>query len=548
MKWILKKTRRILPGILLLAVIGTLTSLLGVFFALISKRVIDVATGQSSGNLLHEAVVLSGFLLLQLLLQILLSVVTVYVNGQFNIYCRTELFTTILQKEYLKIAEFHTGELLNRINSDVSVLSGGMTQMLPNFLFYITKIIGVFWALYVLDPTFALLCLCLGPIIFLSALLYRKRMKSLHKECQSADGRVKSFMLETLKNLLVIKSFGCDDAAAQKSKDLQTKHFRLTLRRNRISITANVFYYIGLTAGYYAALAWGAYKISAGIMTFGTLTALLQLVGQIQTPFQGISSLLPQLYAMLASAERLQEIENLPDDPVAEIEDNTTLPWESISLSDIHFSYRDEAVLSGANFTVNRGEFIVISGTSGTGKSTLLKIMLGILPPAQGQASVYLADGSMHALSEKRRRLFAYVPQGNLIISGSIRENIAFFNTKATEEQIIEAAKIAQIWGFISELPDGLNTLLGENGLGLSEGQAQRLAVARAVLYNAPVLLLDEATSALDEETELAILTALKAQKDKTCILVSHKKAALSFCDRVVHFENGSLLENPNYK
>lgn len=543
MKWILKKARPILPGILLLAVIGILSSLLGVFFALLSKRVIDVATGQSSGNLLHEAVVLSGFLLLQLILQILLSVSTVHVSGRFNIFCKTSLFNTILKKDYMKISEYHTGELLNRIGSDVSVVSGGLVNMLPNFLFYVTKIIGVFLALYVLDPAFALVCLCLGPVIFLSALLYRKRMKNLHKSTQIADGRVKSFMLETLQNLLVIKSFGCSDAASKKSKDLQMDHFRLSLRRNRISIAANVIYYIGLTAGYYAALAWGAYKISAGIMTFGTLTALLQLVGQIQTPFQGISSLLPQFYGMLASAERLQEIEALPDDPAESTQEKGMLDWSSVSLSGIHFAYREEEVLSGADFTINQGEFTVITGTSGTGKSTLLKVMLGILPPQSGTAQVMLKDGSTHALSEKRRLLFSYVPQGNLIVSGTIRENIAFFNQDALEEQIVKAAKVAQIWDFIKELPEGLETKLGENGLGLSEGQAQRLAVARAILYDAPILLLDEATSALDEETELAILTSLKEQTNKTCVLVSHKKAALNFCDRVVHFENG-ILQN----
>jgi len=542
MKWIMRKARRILPGIFLLAVIGVLSSLLGVFFALLSKRVIDVATGQIPGNLVQEAIVLSVFLLLQLALQILLSVTTVHVNGHFLIRCKTDLFSAVLKKDYIKIAEFHSGELLNRIGSDVSIVATGLIQMLPNLLFYLTKIFGVFWALYVLDPAFALICLALGPVIFLSAFLYRKKMKSLHKECQAADGKVKSFMQEVLRNLLVIKSFGCEDAAANKSEGLQYAHFKLNLKRNRISITANVFYYIGLTAGYYAALAWGAYKISAGIMSFGTLTALLQLVGQIQTPFQGISALLPQFYAMLASSERLQEIENLSEDPLQIQKDDTALLWSAVKLTDIDFTYRKDKVLQNADFTINRGEFTVITGASGTGKSTLLKILLGILMPENGSAQVLMQNGTLTPLSNQRRRLFAYVPQGNLIISGTIRENIAFFNKETTDEQIINAAKIAQIWDFINELPQGLDTLLGESGLGLSEGQAQRLAVARAILYDAPILLLDEATSALDEETELAILTALKAQKDKTCVLVSHKKAALDFCDKIVQIENGSLL------
>ncbi|MBR6728525.1 MAG: ABC transporter ATP-binding protein, partial [Clostridia bacterium] len=464
MKWILKNARRVLPGMFLLTVIGITTSLLGVFFALLSKYVLDVATGQTDGNLIMGAVLLFAFLLVQLVLEILLSVTTVRVTGKFNIHCKTKLFASILKKDYIKISEFHTGELLNRISSDVGIVANGLVQMLPNFLFYVAKIIAVFCTLYALDKSFALLCLLLGPLIFMAAFMYRKRMKSLHKSCQAADGKIKSFMQETLLNLLVIKSFGCADNAAQKSKSLQNEHYKLTIRRNNISIVANVFYYIAMTAGYYFALAWGAYKISAGFMTFGTLTALLQLVGQIQSPFQGISALLPQFYAMLASSERLQEIENLPDEPKPSEISTKALDWDYIQLSHIDFSYREDKVLNNASFTVKRGEFVVITGTSGTGKSTLLKVMLGILPPHAGSAELILKDGTSQNLFAEKRDLFAYVPQGNLIVSGTIRENIAFFNTEATEEQIIHAAKVAQIWDMIAELPEGLDTLLGENG------------------------------------------------------------------------------------
>ncbi len=542
MKWIIKQAKLVWPGILALTLIGTLISLMGVAFALLSKQVLDIATGQSPGNLLREGLILLAFLAVQLILEIGMSVANVHVSGQFHIRCRTNLFSVIMKKDYMQISGYHSGELMNRINSDVSIVATGLLQMLPNLVFYLTKIAACFWALYVLDPVFAFLCLFLGPLIFLTACLYRKRMKQLHKSCQEADGRVKSFMQETLKNLLVIKSFGCGAAAAARSRGLQLEQFKLSLKRNKISITAHAFFYIGLTAGYYLALAWGAYKISAGLMTFGTLTALLQLVGQIQTPFQGLSALLPQYYGMLASAERLIELEQLRDDPVQTKTAWQNAPWSAVRLSDVSFSYRSDNILEHTDFTVQNGEFVVITGTSGTGKSTLLKILLGILPLGSGEAVLELPDGAVRPLSEEKKRLFAYVPQGNLIVSGTIRDNITFFQTEVSEEAICEAARVAQIWDFIQTLPEGLDTRLGEGGLGLSEGQSQRLAIARAILCDAPILLLDEATSALDEATELAILQTLKAQRNKTCVLVSHKKAALAFCDKAYHFENGRLV------
>ncbi len=542
MKRIIKRSKFIWPGIALLSLTGVLTSLVGVLFALLSKQVLDIATGQAEGDLIREGVVLLVFLLLQLVLEILQSVISIRVVGRFNIRFKTELFRTILQKDYMKITEYHTGELLNRINSDIGVISNGFTQMLPQFLFYMAKIIACFLAIYALDPHFAFLCLALGPMIFLTAYFYRRKMKSLHKSCQAADGKVKSFMQETLGNMLVVKSFGCGRAAAGRSQELQENLFRLTIKRNQLSILANIFFYVGLTAGYYFALAWGAFKIASGVMTFGTLTALLQLVGQIQTPFQALSSLLPQYYAMSASAERLAEIEDLPSDSfeIKEVWNQET--WSEIRLEDILFSYGEEPVLEQANFSVKAGEFVVIAGTSGTGKSTLLKIMLGILTPEQGRGFISLCDGSVRDLFAEHKRLFSYVPQGNMIVSGTIRDNIAFFNTDVSDEEIIRAAQDAQIWEYIETLPDGLDTELGEGGLGLSEGQIQRLSVARAILNDAPVMLLDEATSALDDATEVAILSSLKARADKTCILVSHKKAPLSFCDKVYRFDGKHLL------
>jgi len=241
----------------------------------------------------------------------------------------------------------------------------------------------------------------------------------------------------------------------------------------------------------------------------------------------------------MASAERIMELEALPDDCIETKREWDDEPWSALSLRDVSFGYQETPVLSHVDFTVHSGEFVVITGSSGIGKSTLLKVMLGIFPMQSGQAVITLADGTERPLMLEKKRLFSYVPQGNLIISGTIRENLTFFHGDVTDEELCEATKTAQIWDFIQELPEGFDTYLGEGGLGLSEGQIQRLAIARAIVCNTPVLLLDEATSALDEATELAILEALKARKDTTCILVSHKKAALSFCDTAYEFVDG---------
>ncbi|MBE7048288.1 MAG: ABC transporter ATP-binding protein [Ruminococcaceae bacterium] len=543
MRWIIKQVKKIWLGLLAQMATGMVISLMGVYFALLSKKVLDVATGQVPGDLLQTGLILFVFLALQLILEVILSVLNVHVSGRFYIALKTELFTQIMRKDYMQITGYHTGELLNRINSDVGIVADGLLQMLPNFVFYLTKIVACFLALYILDPFFSLLCLLLGPLIFFTGCLYRKQMKKLHKDCQEADGRNKSFMQETLKNLLVIKSFGRGRMAAQKSRLLQWDAFKLSIKRNKISIAANILFYVGLTVGYYLALTWGAYKISVGVMTFGTLTALLQLVNQIQTPFQGLSSLLPQYFAMLASAERLVELEKLPEDKTENRIEWKEASWSHVALRDVCYAYQSEKVLEDTDFDIHHGEFIVITGMSGTGKSTLLKVLLGILTPQSGEMVLRFSDGSSIPLADEDKRLFSYVPQGNLIVSGTIRENILFFKTNVPEEQVVEAAKTAQIWDMISELPQGLDTVLGEGGLGLSEGQIQRLAIARAVLSDAPVLLLDEATSALDEATELAILDALKQRQDKTCVLVSHKKAALSFCDAVYQFEDGHLMK-----
>ena len=285
----------------------------------------------------------------------------------------------------------------------------------------------------------------------------------------------------------------------------------------------------------------GCIHVIKGLITVGVLTAMLQLVGQVQAPFKNLSSVIPQYYSMIASAERIIEIEQLADEPELnhglvdcnKIYDNLS----EIIFDNVSFAYDDEEILKSLSYSIKKGEFVSIFGRSGIGKSTLLKLLLGIIIPDKGSITLLLNDGEKIPVDKSTRKLFAYVPQGNLILSGTIRENIAFSKKVQDDKVIIECAKTAEIWDFIKGLPKGLDTPLGEKGLGLSEGQVQRLAIARALYHGSPVLLFDEATSALDEKTEAAILKNIKSLKKITCIIVSHRKTILEICDKSIYIE-----------
>lgn len=537
-RWIVQNGKKSFPIIILLSVISMALSLIQVRFATASKSVMDIATKQADGVLYRAFLVLVALLVIRLILQITVNYLNVHACSRFEISLKRHIFSILLKKDYLSVSKFHSGELMNRIDSDVAVIVNGIIDILPYAVMFLTSIIGAFFVLYRIDGTLALIILCVGPLVGIGARIYSAKYKKMHKLCQEYDGRTKSFMLEILQNLLVVKSFGCEEKMLDKSEVLQTRSYKLRIKRVTVSVFAQIGMFLIFNAGYYFAMAYAAYKLSLGEMTYGDVTAILALVSQIQSPFKSISSLIPRAFAVAASVERLLELEDVADEPLGgeELPKHVYEKMGSIVFDDVTFSYSDDAVVSGINIDVKKGECAVIAGESGAGKSTAIKLLLGIMSPQKGK--IYLEyDGQELAVGRDTRDLFAYVPQGNLILSGTIRENIAFAREDATDEEIINAAKVAQIWDFIKTLDKGLDTELGEKGLGLSEGQIQRISIARAILHDAPVLLLDESTSALDSQTEKNLLSAIREMTDKTCIIVSHKQAAFDICDKVIYIE-----------
>ena len=542
-KWIWQTAKPQLPLLVLLILGNALSSVCAVSVALFSKRIVDAAQNGDLDRLLRTGLGLLAIVILQIALRILDNSLSVRISGKLEMACKRRLFSAILQKEYSAVTAYHSGELMTRLTSDITVVTDNATVLLPTATAMVTRLVFAFAVIVSLDVRFALLLLAAGVLLFVCTRAFRGKIKQLHKTVQASDGRLRAFLQESIESLLAVQVFGVQDKVTREADVRQTENFDAKIRRNRWSIAANAGFLAVFSFGTLFTLVWCGWRLAAGAITFGTLTALLQLVNQVQTPLTNLSGLMPKYYSMLSSAERLLEIEALPDDDAQA--DETAVPaqgFEAARFQGVSFAYGQNEVFTDADFEIRKNDFVVISGISGIGKSTLFKLLLGVLTPDGGEIRV-TAGGRTYPADKNTRGLFAYVPQGNLLFSGTVRDNIRFIKEDATEEEVLRAAKIACADTFIEELPAGLDTLLGEGGSGLSEGQMQRIAVARAILTDAPVLLLDEATSALDEETEARLLSNIRALENKTCLIISHKKAAYAVCTRELTVKDGTVRD-----
>lgn len=544
-KWIWQTAKPQLPLLVLLIVGNALSSVCAVSVALFSKQIVDAAQNGDFTALLRAGAVLLCVVLLQIGLRILDNSLAVRVSGRLEMACKRRLFSAILQKEYSAVTAYHSGELMTRLTSDITVVTDNATVLLPTAISMLTRLVLAFAVIASLDMRFALLILAAGAVLFASSRAFRGKIKKLHKTVQASDGRLRAFLQESIESLLAVQVFGVQSKVMREADVRQTDNFDAKIRRNRWSIAANAGFLALFSFGTLLTLLWCGWKLAAGTITFGTLTALLQLVNQVQTPLTNLSGLMPKYYSMLSSAERLMEIEALPDETHTHTESAPVRNFESARFRGVSFAYGQNEVFTDADFEIRKNDFVVISGISGIGKSTLFKLLLGVLTPAGGEITV-TAGGHTYAADKNTRGLFAYVPQGNLLFSGTVRDNIRFIKEDATDEEVLRAAQIACADTFLDELPEGLDTPLGEGGRGLSEGQMQRIAVARAILTDAPVLLLDEATSALDEETEARLLQNIRALENKTCLIISHKKAAYAVCTRELTVKDGTVRGEPH--
>lgn len=540
--WILKQIRRRIPAIAVMTAADVGYALFSVFFALGSRAVIDSAVAGDPEAFkqacLYQGSIIAGILICLTVLRHLRDRISADLERDW----KQRLLHGLLHGEYAAVSSYHSAELLNRLNNDVSKVNSGVLSIIPSFASMATRLVAAVVVLGVLDARFTLLIAAMGILVILATALMRRKLKDLNKLVSEHDGKVSGLLQETMEKLLMVQAMDVAQEVERRSDKLLLQRYEIQRRRKNVSLVTNT----GVSLMYYGAgflaLIWCASKLLRGQMSFGSLTAVIQLVNQLQTPFVNLSGIMPQYIAMTASAERLMELEAIQGEPAPMGEEPAQLYRQAKSLEarNLSFSYDRDQILQGAEFTLPKGAFAVITGPSGIGKSTLLKLLLGIFCPEQG--GLYLNCGDRRVvLDRSTRRLFAYVPQGNLLLSGTLRENLTIVNPGATEEQLRQAMHVSAMEDYLPQMPQGLDTPLGESGAGLSEGQAQRLAIARAVLGGAPILLLDECTSALDEATEQKVLRRLRALPDRTCIAVTHRPAAVALCDWRLEVQGGKI-------
>ena len=538
MSWIFGVSGKLKLGVLLLVLLNSAISISAVAFALVLREAIDGAVSGNKMVFLKFVIILGLIMLGQIAARGVIRFLDEYVRSGMENVIKTRLYETILSRKYSAITAFHTGELLNRITNDAVVVADGFVQIIPGIIAMLVKLAGAAAVLFVLDYRFSIIFFAGGGLVLIFTTLFRRVMKKLHKDVQAADGVLRSYLSENLGSLMVLKTFGAERKSIDTSKQYMDKHRFMRMKRNRFSNICNVGFGLVMNGGY-------IFGILHGSITYGTLSAVLQLVDQLWAPLANMTGYLPKFYGMLSSAERCMELETLEEEHVEsqfsrdycrELYKDMT----AIECKNITFRYEDDIILENADISIGKGELITIMGNSGAGKSTLLKLLLAIYEPEKGTLEIKTEKES-YALTEKYRKMFAYVPQGNFLMSGNVTSAIASLDDTSADvdmDKVKAVAHIACADTFVEKLEHGYDTLIGERGMGISEGQAQRLAIARALYTDAPVLLLDEATSALDEQIEKNVLKNIRELTDKTVIIVSHRKAVLEVCDRCVVLED----------
>ena len=547
---------KLLVGVLV--AVQAVLSVSSIAFAFVLRRIINMAVQGASTGFRSSFVLLAGVIAAQIALgaagRFLSEYTTTTVENRF----KQRLFAALLTGNYASVTAVHSGEWMNRLTSDTTVVAGGVTQIVPGLIGMLVRLLGAVTAILWLEPRFLYILLPGGAAMMLLTYAFRKILKRLHKRIQETDGALRVFLQERLESLLIVRTFAKEHQTAAQAASLMEQHKAARMKRSNFSNLCNIGFAGAMNGAYLLGIGFCGYGILTGTMSYGNLMAIMQLVGQVQSPFANITGYLPRYYAMLASAERLMEAEAFAPDSEHPLAEEETLEFyrtklTALRLEHASFTYQppvraEEAqppmpvVLKDIDLTIRKGEYIAFTGPSGCGKSTVLKLLMCLYPLDAGSRTLETTCGTQ-PLTAAWRSLFAYVPQGNQLLSGTIRDIVSFGDPcKAQDDAgILRALRIACAEDFVQKLEKGLDTTLGEHGQGLSEGQMQRIAIARAVFSEHPILMLDEATSALDEATALRLLNNLRKMTDKTVILVTHRMNQAGFFDAELAFSKDGI-------
>ena len=543
LRWIWQASKGARGMVVVSSLVGTLDVAVGLAFVWFSKEIIDIATGVREGSLVTYGIVMAALMLAEIGVRALDSWIANTLSVRNRNRLRYRLFARLMQSEWRGLEQHHSGDVLNRLINDITTVSSLITETASALIITVVQLIASFFFLYYMDRTLALIVVCIMPLFLVFSRFYVRRMRGMTKDVRESDSRIHAVMQESLQNKLVIKTLEQDSKLLGKLDGLQDTLEEQVLRRTRFSIGSRAVVSAGFATGYLTAFLWGVFRIAAGSITFGVMTAFLQLVGRVQRPITDIARMIPGMVGAVTSGERLMELEELPLEQTTspQMVDGTA----GVRLEDVTFHYaegdRDILKHFSADFPPHTATAIL--GETGAGKTTLIRLLLALVKPVEGRVAVYdepAEEGESHeyAASPDTRCNFVYVPQGNTLFSGTIRDNLLLGDSASSDERMWAALDMACA-DFVRRLPQGLDTPCGEGGGGLSEGQAQRIAIARSLLRPGSILLLDESTSALDVETERELLRRItEGEQGKTLIFITHRPSVTGYCDRIIRIEN----------
>ncbi len=529
---LMRSLRHVRTGVVVSTINGVISVAASLAFVWCSKRVTDIATGQIDAPLRGSVLLFLGVMLVQ----IACRVFSRYWEGRIVVdeqnRSRSKIFSDVMHAEWSGRDPFHSGDTVNRLEEDIRVVTDFLCVNFPECLVTVVQLIAATVFLFVLSPSLAWILLFIMPAAVLGSRLFFRKMRRITREIRHEDSRIQAHMQEHIQHRVVVQTMGSTEAVIGRVDLLQRLVRRLTLHRLGYSSISRAFLNFGFMGGYAAAFIWSIVGIKNGTVSYGMMVAFLQLVGQVQRPVAEIAQHIPSFIRALSSEERLMELSELPQE--RDIQPVVLEGAPGVRVEGLSFSYegQPEPVFSGLDFDFKPGSMTAILGSTGAGKSTLVKVILALLKPTAGRVVLYEPETEASAAT---RGNFMYVPQGNSLMSGSIRDNLLLADPQASDERLMEALHLAAA-DFVESLPEGLNTVCAEVGSGLSEGQAQRIAIARALLRPGGILVLDEATSALDADTELELLERLSAHfhGSKTILCVTHRPAATSYADAVL--------------
>lgn len=537
-KWIFSYSLRYKGAIAFYLVLGILNTTLGLVGSVAGKYLIDIITGYQTSKLWMLVSLLVGSSVFGLVFGSIINRVTTKLSIYINNDIQADIFDKIIDADWLAINRYSNGDVLNRFNDDIGTVSDNAISWLPSIIISFYQFVATFLVIMHYDLVMAILAFAGAPFLLVVSKFVLKKQREYGKKTREMSSEVMTFEVETFYNMDTIKSFGIAGQYGKKLRGWQRKFKDISLQYNLFSIKTNVYLSVVGMLIEFVAFGYCLWRLWTHSITYGTMTLFMQQRSALSGAFSSVLGIIPAFLNSSISAHRVRELVELPKEvhiPSSNSLDRWADKGFTVQMRGVNFAYiSHNQVISDSSFLASPGEIVALVGPSGEGKTTMIRLILGLIRPQQGEAVIRSIDGTEVPMNADTRHLFAYVPQGNTILSGTIAENLRMVKEDATEEEMIEALKIACAWDFVQHIPEGIHARIGERGRGFSEGQAQRIAIARAVLRDAPVLLLDEATSALDVTTERQVLRNIVTQRpNKTCIVTTHRPTVINLCQRV---------------